>query len=50
MAQGVDDTMYQCTNKYCFDYQKPRKADKPSPWTGELLDCGNCNIKMKKVK
>ena len=48
MAQ-VKEKLYQCTNLYCAEYQKPKKADKPSKWTGEMLDCENCNIKMKKV-
>jgi hypothetical protein len=50
MVKVKADKMYQCMNKFCADYKKPIKGDKPSQYSGNLLDCENCNFELKVVK
>ncbi len=50
MAKVKAEKMYQCTNKFCGEYKKPVKGDKPSKYSGNLLDCENCNFELKVVK
>ena len=50
MVKVKADKMYQCMNKFCADYKKPIKGDKPSEYSGNLLDCENCNFELKVIK
>ena len=50
MAKVKAEKMYQCTNKFCGEYKKPVKGDKPRKYSGNLLDCENCNFELKVVK